>query len=53
MAHEVLMITGDSKTRPEANLAMLRAFHKNLSCPFDLFSLGSKKWCLFEEELFQ
>lgn len=44
MAHEVFWWHKklDTETLPEAILAVLWVLHKNLSCSFDLFSLGSK-----------
>lgn len=58
MAHEVFWWHKrlDTKTLPEAILAVLWVLHKNLSCSFDLFSLGSKMepgGLLFEEVPFQ
>lgn len=58
MAHEVFWWHRrlDTETLPEAILAVLWVLHKNLSCSFDLFSLGSKMGpggLLFEEVPFQ
>lgn len=56
MAHEAFRPSAerlDTKTQPEADLAVLRVLHRNLSCPFDLFSLGSKMRHVFEGERFQ